>query len=270
MKIISNENGKEKVYVQMNDLGYLNGTDIPLPASIYMKAFGDISTTIYSMNRFDFVEFEEAHEIKFFKNLDFIIDYNEYKNLSLSELEAKAVEIGKKRLDIANAYNNMSDDDKLKNQKMVEDHENLDYIVKNILHLYRIKENNQSLNLPVIKDEESFKFVGDDECLYEMCGSMDPTIILLYRKDGKAMTPEERIPQGFCQAGLSIAIMEKRNDDSFIGDFSLKNRLSDDKKLLIIAFEIKKYEDQTTEPELKTENSIKKLVKSIFKRKPSN
>lgn len=79
MKVIS----KGNVYVQMQDMGYLNSSDVPIPASIFMKVFGKGVTIIDVHNRFDYVCFDEPHEIAYFKNLDFIIDYEEYKDLSL-------------------------------------------------------------------------------------------------------------------------------------------------------------------------------------------
>jgi len=55
MKIITSE----AVYVQKNDIGFLNQTDLPIPASIFMKVFGNGVTIIDNSNRFEFVKFEE-------------------------------------------------------------------------------------------------------------------------------------------------------------------------------------------------------------------
>ena len=76
MKIVTNE----AIYVQKNDLVFLNQTDIPIPASIFMKAFGKGATIINYNNRFDFVKFEDSKEIEFFKNMDFILDYDLVKD----------------------------------------------------------------------------------------------------------------------------------------------------------------------------------------------
>lgn len=66
MKIITND----AVYVQMNDIAYLNSLDLPIPASIYMKAFGMGGIAIINdMNRYDFIKFEEKSEIQYFKIL---------------------------------------------------------------------------------------------------------------------------------------------------------------------------------------------------------
>ena len=84
MKIFHTENGKEVVYVQIQDIVELNQSDMPIPASIYLNAFNGI-VFVDDSNRFDFVE----HEVKFFKELDFIVDYDKYKDLTDEQLEGE-------------------------------------------------------------------------------------------------------------------------------------------------------------------------------------
>ena len=78
MKIITNDSA----YVQKNDIAYLNSSDLPIPASIFMKVFGNGVTIINDSNRYDFVKFDEESEIEYFKGLDWMINYNEVKDLS--------------------------------------------------------------------------------------------------------------------------------------------------------------------------------------------
>ena len=59
MKIITSE----AIYVQKNDIGFLNQTDLAIPASIFLKVFGNGITIIDNSNRFEFVKFEEEREI---------------------------------------------------------------------------------------------------------------------------------------------------------------------------------------------------------------
>ncbi len=82
MKIITNDSA----YVQKNDISYLNLSDLPIPASIFMKVFGNGVTIINDSNRYDFVKFDEESEIEYFKDLDWMIDYNEVKDLSEDEI----------------------------------------------------------------------------------------------------------------------------------------------------------------------------------------
>ncbi|MBE6160472.1 MAG: hypothetical protein E7157_05460 [Lactobacillales bacterium] len=127
MKILDYSTGKEKIYVQKNDIMYLNQTDLSIPASIFMKIFGNGVTIIDNSNRFEFVEFTNSHEIEFLKNIDWIIDYNEVKELSKDEIMKLANEIANKQNEIADKYNNMSPEDKQNNKDIIFQHETLDY-----------------------------------------------------------------------------------------------------------------------------------------------
>ena len=86
MKLFHTENGKESVYVQMQDIMHLNNTGMPIPASIYTKVFTGI-VIVDDSNRFDFVRFDEEHEVKFFKELEFVINYDQYKDLNDEQLK---------------------------------------------------------------------------------------------------------------------------------------------------------------------------------------
>ena len=47
-----------------------------------MKVFDRDVIIINNRNRYDFVEFDAPEEIEFFKGIDWMIDYNEVKDLS--------------------------------------------------------------------------------------------------------------------------------------------------------------------------------------------
>jgi hypothetical protein len=99
VKIINSDSA----YVQKNDIAYLNSFDLPIPFSIFMKVFGNGVTIINDSNRYDFVKFDEESEIEFFKGLDWMIDYNEVKDLSEDEIIKLAKNIEKERE--KNCYN---------------------------------------------------------------------------------------------------------------------------------------------------------------------
>jgi len=145
MKVIKTENNQEKIYVQMQDMGHLNSTDMPIPASIYMKVFGNGVTIIDDSNRFSFVSFEDPKDIEFFKGLDFIIDYNEYKHLGLEEISKKGEEVSTAIHGIVTKYNAMSDDEKKKNANMIDAYNNLEYKIAAIAELYHIKQSGLDL-----------------------------------------------------------------------------------------------------------------------------
>lgn len=151
MKIFHTENGKEVVYVQMNDIMHLNHTDMLIPASIYTKVFTGI-TIVDDSNRFDFVKFDEEHEVKFFKDLDFVIDYNQYKDLTDEQLDEECKKIVTEMNQIAEQWNGMKEEERRKNFNMLEKHENLEYMLKFITEIYDIKHWNRTMPFPDFVD----------------------------------------------------------------------------------------------------------------------
>lgn len=149
MKIFKNEDNKEVVYVQMQDMGFLNSIDDPIPASIFMQVFGNGVTMIGEKNRFNYVRFEQEKEVEFFRNIEAITDYDEFANLNLEEIEAKATEVGNRINEIVEQYNSMSQDERKKNNtKMLEDCEKLKYKYQWIATIYLAKHNNEKLPMP--------------------------------------------------------------------------------------------------------------------------
>lgn len=148
MKIFKNEDGKEVVYVQMQDMGFLNSIDDPIPASIYIQVFGNGVTVIGENNRFDYVRFEQENEVEFFRDLEAVVNYEEFANLSLEEIEKKANELGEKISSIVDTYNSMPQEERRKNAKLLEDFEKLKYRCQWIATIYSAKYNNEKLPMP--------------------------------------------------------------------------------------------------------------------------
>lgn len=104
MKIITDN----AVYVQKNDIAYLNQTDLAIPASIFMKVFGSGIVIIDDSNRYEFVEFDAPEEIEFFKGIDWMIDYNEVKDLSEEETITLGQSIAEEKNSIAQRFNSLT------------------------------------------------------------------------------------------------------------------------------------------------------------------
>lgn len=105
MKLFHSENGKKVVYVQMKDLLYLaQEIDLKIPAAVYTEVFEGlkIQNNTYLMN---FIRFEKEEEIQFFEKLDFIIDYNEYKNFSDKQIKREREVIEKRIEEIEKEWN---------------------------------------------------------------------------------------------------------------------------------------------------------------------
>lgn len=147
MKLFHTENGKESVYVQMQDIMHLYNTDMPIPASIYTKVFKGI-VIVDDSNRFDFVRFDKEHEVKFFKKLDFVIDYDQYKDLTDEQLEEEGQKLATKANEIAEKWNSMTPEERQQNSNLPQEHENLGYMLYFLSEVYAVKHGKRSMPFP--------------------------------------------------------------------------------------------------------------------------
>lgn len=147
MKLFHTENGKEVVYVQMQDIMHLNQSDLPIPASIYTKVFTGV-TIVNDSNRFDFVRFDEEHEVRFFRDLEFVIDYDKYKDLTDEQLEEEGQTLAVKANEIAEKWNNMSEEERKQNSNLLQEHENLGYMLNFLSKIYAVKHRKRTMPFP--------------------------------------------------------------------------------------------------------------------------
>ncbi len=147
MKLFHTENGKEVVYVQMQDIMYLYNSDAPIPASIYAKAFTSV-TNINNSNRFNFVKLDEEDEVSFFKNLEFVIDYDKYKDLTDEELEEEVKKLGIKANEIAEKWNNMAKKERKQNNNLLQNHKKLEYMISFLFEINEVKHSKRQMPFP--------------------------------------------------------------------------------------------------------------------------
>ena len=147
MKIFHTENGKESVYVQMQDIMHLYHSDIPIPASIFTKIFNGI-VIVDNSNRFDFVRFDEEYEVEFFRKLDFVLDYDYYKNLTDEQLDEEGQKLVEKSNQIAEKWNSMSPEEREQNSNLFQDYENIDYMLHFLSAIYAVKHGKTSMPFP--------------------------------------------------------------------------------------------------------------------------
>lgn len=144
MKILHNGS----IHVQKNDLGFLTQTDIPIPASIFLKVFGHGPTIIDNSNKFEFVQFDEPTEIDFFQSQDWIVDYNSVKDLSESEIINLGQATAAKRNAIADRYNSMTPDKRRQNYGLVEACERLEFKMHSLGDITMFKRGELLFDLP--------------------------------------------------------------------------------------------------------------------------
>ena len=147
MKLFHTENGKEVVYVQMQDIVQLNQSLIPMPASIFIKVF-DGTVFVDDSNRFNFFRFDEEHEVKFFKDIEFIIDYDKYKEMTDEVLKEECHKLIDESNKIARKWNSMKENEREKNANLIEQRGNLNYMIKFVDEIYAIKHHKKTMPFP--------------------------------------------------------------------------------------------------------------------------
>lgn len=135
-------------YVEKNDIGYLNQTDLAIPDSIFTEVFGNDIVIIDDSNKYEFVEFDKLEEIEFFKDIDWIIDYSEVKDLSEEEMIALSQSIIEEKNDIAQRFNSMLPEEKEKNMNMVSQCELLDFKIYSLRDILWFKQGHIKMELP--------------------------------------------------------------------------------------------------------------------------
>lgn len=148
MKLFHTENGRDVVYVQMQDLMYLtHETDIDIPATIFQKVVTR-GRIVNDANRFEFVKFEEEHELKFFRSLEFIIDFDQYKGFTDKQLEDETRKIAAKVNEIAKKWNNMTAEERRKNGVLYKEYNNLNYMISFLTEIYAVKYGHRCMPFP--------------------------------------------------------------------------------------------------------------------------
>ena len=238
MKIFNTENGVDKVYVQLNDIRMLNGLDIPMPASIYVKAYGYSGITVVDdSNRMKFIEYTTPQEIEFFKNQEWIVDYKKAIKLSYNDLSLAIQDVHDEIKEIERKYKSLSKLKQKNSGDLLYQITLLQHKIKDYRLSHQYKTNKVDIDIPLVPDSDGFVFRGDkQDNIYELRKSLEPNKLLLYRKDGKNLTNGDVIPRSWIEAGISISIMEDEQLNEFFGDYKATRYLSEDNKYLIIEF----------------------------------
>ena len=114
MKIITND----AAYVQKNDIAYLNQTDLDIPVSIYLKTCETGTFIVDDSNRYEFIRFNKSDEIQFFKNQDWILDYNQVKDKTEDELIEYCERIITQYNELAETFNALSEQEQMQNTEL--------------------------------------------------------------------------------------------------------------------------------------------------------
>lgn len=122
MKIIT----ENCVYVQKNDLAYLQSSSLPIPAFVLLAIVKD-GFCVNNVNRWEFIKLEGENFIDYFKGLDWIADYNEIKDMDEKELISCGQSYADRRRDIALELSQMCESERRKRKDLPVEFELLGY-----------------------------------------------------------------------------------------------------------------------------------------------
>lgn len=233
MKIITDN----AVYVEKNDIAFLATTNSEIPKSIFMKIFKN-GSFCYNNNKWSFLKFEGKESIEYFKQLDWIIDYNDVRNLSEEEFIQIDDAIADKKERIENAFNIISIDAYLKNYNMILEWEKLNHIMYSLRDILWFKKGFLIKDLAIIPAEREFAFDEHEKCEYQI--SADYNKLLVSRKDGKVLSDSDSVLYGFNENEISITIEKNNLKNSLLEDYGIKRFITDDCQYFVIQFEDKK------------------------------
>lgn len=144
MKVFKNN----AVYVQRDDLGFLHSSDLTIPASIFLKAYGEGVTIIDEGNRWDFIRFDEPSEVDFFRGLDWIIDWESVKDLSEEKVGELGQSVLEERNSLAQRFNGMNPEEQTENSDIPFKCTCLDHKIQSLVAVYNFKQGYLKMAFP--------------------------------------------------------------------------------------------------------------------------
>lgn len=144
MKIITDK----VAYIQKNDLNFLHLSEVTKTASIYLSVFDWGKTRITDANRNEFYKFEKSEDIEYFKSLDWMVDYDEIKDLSDEELVnmGRAISIEKNKMGVE--FNEMSIKERMNDSDIALRHKVLDFKMKSLIDVILYKRGELTFEFP--------------------------------------------------------------------------------------------------------------------------
>ena len=229
MKVFNIENGKKKVYVQLNDIMMLMHFGSTIPVEVMENHFS-VVFIVTDENRFEFSEFTEPSTVEFFEQCDWIVDYKQYRGLTEEQIIGCGQEIAGQMNEIATRWNEMSPDEREKHEELTTEHEKLEFKMHSLADILWTKQGHRVMPFPVVPDSDGFVLENAD-CTCVARQGINPTQVLVYRKDGKTMDRRKDIlPSGvhrFIQSAEAILIDSNLNSNEFFGNIKRKRYLSE-------------------------------------------
>ena len=161
MKVFNIENGKKKVYVQLNDVMMLMQFDGVIPAEVMEKHFMNMFI-VTDENRFEFSEFTEPSTVEFFEKCEWIPDYKQYRGLSEEKIIECGQQIGAQMNEVAVRWNGMTPEQREDNQDVALEHEKLEFKMHSLAEILWTKQGHRNMPFPIVPDCSGFVVDNED------------------------------------------------------------------------------------------------------------
>ena len=156
MKIIY----ENKAYVQLNDLAVLMNFNEgkAIPGSIVIDVLSEIFICT-DENRYQFKEFNTPEQVKFFKELDYSVNYLDYKDMSEEEIIQCGETIANEMNELAEKVNSLVRSGKTAPRELYNNYEQLEFKLLSIRDILWFKQGHLKIKLPQVevKDKASKK-----------------------------------------------------------------------------------------------------------------
>ena len=142
---------KDKLYLQISDIIFIFKHELNIPEEV-KKDFNDKlkikNISGVEDDPYTFKLFTNPSTIEFVNGLEYIMDYNEYKTLSVHDIYEKAYLLQDKKQELALSFNKLSLKEREKKQDVVMLCDELDYKIFSLRDLVWFKEGNITMIIP--------------------------------------------------------------------------------------------------------------------------
>lgn len=148
MKIFhKEENGKEVVFAQKKDVSYFitEGREIPL---CILEVFYKDGVNPVDDDLREFLKIEREEAVRFFKEKDYIIDYEQYKDFTVRQVEREIKRVRKEIIKIEQKIKNSTDDDIRQIAQKIETYFDKEQLKYELFLLKDLKEGKTKINFP--------------------------------------------------------------------------------------------------------------------------
>lgn len=143
VKIVTNN----AVYVQKNDIVFLNVLGLSIPDSILLKVFKS-NKGVIDCNRYEFIKFKDEEEMEFLGQLHWIIDYIDAESFTSDEIMMYGQRLAQERKIIMEDFDLMPEYLKKNNMDILRYCELLDFKMYSLRDILFFRQGYINMELP--------------------------------------------------------------------------------------------------------------------------